>query len=140
MKKFCSLIFYISFMRKFIYLFFILLLSFPGVLLYSQSANDSLLGVANLENCVQYAENHQPVMRQSLIDQQITNREIKSQLADWYPQLNFYGNYTNNFQLQKSLFGNQLVNLGTYNSSTAQFALTQTIFNRDVLLAKRTAG
>lgn len=127
-------------MRRFTYLFFILLLTFPRVLLYSQSGNDSLFQIANLENCVQYAEKHQPVMRQSLIDQQITDREIKSQLADWYPQLNFYGNYTNNFQLQKTLFGNQLVNLGTFSSSTAQFALTQTIFNRDVLLAKKTAG
>jgi outer membrane protein len=127
-------------MRRFIYLFIIQLVTCPGVLLYSQSGNDSLLFIANLDNCVQYAEKHQPVMQQSLIDEQITNREIKSQLSDWYPQLNFYGNYTNNFQLQKSLFGSQLVNIGTYNSSTGQVALTQTIFNRDVLLAKKTAG
>jgi outer membrane protein len=106
----------------------------------AQKNPDSLLSNATLGNCIQYAEKHQPYMRQSQLDEQITEREIKSQLAEWYPQLNFYGNYTNNFQLQKSFLGTQTVNLGTFNSSTAQFALTQTIFSRDVLIAKKTEG
>jgi len=97
---------------------------------------DSLLQEANLQNCVQYALKHQPAVNQSLIDEQIADREIKSRLADWLPQLNFTGVYQNNFRLQSTKFGDQIITIGTYNTSSAQFALTQTIFNRDVLLAK----
>jgi outer membrane protein len=105
---------------------------------HAQNA-DSLLREANLQNCVQYALKHQPVVNQSLIDEQIADREIKSRLADWYPQLNLTANYQNNFHLQSTKFGEQLITIGTYNTSSAQFALTQTIFNRDVLLAKTSA-
>lgn len=97
---------------------------------------DSLLRDASLQNCVQYALKHQPAVNQSLIDEQITDREIKSRLADWLPQLNLTANYQNNFHLQSTKFGDQIITIGTYNTSSAQFALTQTIFNRDVLLAK----
>ena len=127
-------------MKRIYYSFLILAVVFADCSLYSQNPTDSVLQNASLENCVQYAEKHQPVMRQSLIDEQIANREIKVQLSDWYPQLNFYGNYINNFQLQKTLFGNELVNVTTYNSSVGQISLSQTIFNRDVLLAKNTAA
>ena len=100
---------------------------------------DSLLGEANLQNCVQYALKHQPAVNQSLIDEQIADREIKSRLADWLPQLNLLANYQNNFHLQSTKFGDQIITIGTYNTSSAQFALTQTIFNRDVLLARTSA-
>jgi outer membrane protein len=127
-------------MKRFIYFFVVLFTAFPFGFIYSQEVPDSLLQSATLENCVQYAEKHQPFMKQSLIDQQITDREIKTQLSEWYPQLNFYGNYINNFQLQKTVFGNQLVNVNDFNTSVGQISLTQTIFNRDVLLAKSTAN
>jgi outer membrane protein TolC len=100
---------------------------------------DSLGGSKTLGLCIQYALTHQTNIRQSLIDQQITNREIKSQLADWYPQLNFNGNYQRNFQLQTTVFNGIASPIGTYNSSIGQFGLTQTIFNRDVLLTQQTA-
>jgi outer membrane protein TolC len=117
----------------------LVLLSFGAQSSYPQRGTDSLLQEATLENCVQYAMNHQPQIVQSQIDQRITEREIKDKLADWYPQIGVAASYTNNFQLQKSLFGNQPVNVGTYNTSTADFYLTQTIFNRDVLLARHSA-
>jgi len=114
----------------------LLLLFFLQIHFAAAQNADSLLQEANLQNCVQYALKHQPVVNQSLIDEQIADREIKSRLADWLPQLNFTGVYQNNFRLQSTKFGDQIINIGTYNTSSAQFALTQTIFNRDVLLAK----
>ncbi|MBS1600069.1 MAG: TolC family protein [Bacteroidetes bacterium] len=115
---------------------YLLLIFFLQIDIANAQKTDSLLRDANLQNCVQYALKHQPAVNQSLIDEQITDREIKSKLADWLPQLNLNANYQNNFHLQSAQFGAQLINIGTYNSSSAQFALTQTIFNRDVLLAK----
>ncbi len=100
---------------------------------------DSLLQQASLQNCVQYALKHQPRIQQSLLDEKITEAEIRIRLADWYPQLNFNYNIQHNFQVQTSIIGGKPVKLGVNNSSFAQFGATQSIFNRDVLLASRSA-
>jgi outer membrane protein TolC len=94
----------------------------------------------SLDDCIRYALTHQTNIRQSLIDQQIADRSIKSHLADWYPQINFNGSYQQNFQLQTSIFGGNPQHIGTYNTSLGQLSLTQTIFNRDVLLTQKTAN
>ncbi|HEY4936630.1 MAG TPA: TolC family protein [Puia sp.] len=92
-----------------------------------------------LEDCVTYALAHQTNIRQSLIDEQITEHEIKIQLADWYPQINFSGNYQNNFQRPITIFNNVPSPVGTFNQSYAYFGLNQTIFNRDVIIAQQSS-
>ncbi|MES1221033.1 MAG: TolC family protein, partial [Bacteroidota bacterium] len=57
----------------------------------------------------------------------------------WYPQLNFNYNLQHNFQVQTSIIGGNPVKLGVNNTSYGQFGFTQAIFNRDVLLANRSA-
>ena len=94
----------------------------------------------SLGDCIQYALTHQTNIRQSLIDQQIADRAIKSHLADWYPQINFDGSYQQNFQLPTAIFNGNAQHTGTYNTSYGQFNLSQTIFNRDVLLTQKTAN
>ncbi|MEP7277836.1 MAG: TolC family protein [Bacteroidota bacterium] len=106
---------------------------------FSQTA-DSLLSSASLQNCVQYALKHQPLIQQSLLDEEITERAIRIRLADWYPQLNFNYNIQHNFQVQTSIIGGNPVKLGVNNTSYGQFGLTQAIFNKDVLLASRSAA
>ena len=101
---------------------------------------DSLLHNATREDCVEYALKNQPLIKQSLIDENITNQEIKSKLADWFPQLNFNLNYQHNYKLQTSVIQGNAVHFGVLNTSSAQFSLNQTIFDRDVLLASSTAG
>lgn len=120
-----------------IYISLVFLLS---VSVSQAQTNDSLLQAASLQNCVQYAIKHQPVVQQSLLDEEITERQIRIKLADWYPQLNFNYNYQRNFQLSTTVFGGNLIKIGVDNQSLGQLALTQTVFNRDVLLASRTAN
>jgi outer membrane protein len=93
-----------------------------------------------IEACIMYALDHQTNIRQSQIDEQITEREIRIRLSDWYPQINFSGNYTNNFQKPVAIFNNAASPTGTYNTSYGYFGLNQTIFNRDVILAKQSAN
>ncbi len=100
---------------------------------------DSVLQTATLETCVQYALQHQPLLKQSAIDEQVTEYTIKSKLADWYPQVNFDYNLQHNFQLPTIVFQGNAVQQGIKNTSSAQFSVNQTIFNKDVLLAKRSA-
>lgn len=103
---------------------------------FAQSS-DSLLADANLPNVIQYALKNQPEVKQSLLDEKITDLQIKSRLADWYPQINFNYLYQHNFEVQTSIIGGNVVRLGVDNTSAIQFSASQTIFNRDVLLAKR---
>ena len=93
-----------------------------------------------MENCVRYALEHQPQIQQTLIDEQITDREIGSKLADWFPQINFNFNMTHNYQLPVSIVGNTATAVGLPYSSSGLFSVTQNIFNQEVLLASTTAG
>ena len=103
----------------------------------TQKVPDTLTN-ATLQACVQYALKHYPLVQQALLDEQITDRQIKGKLADWYPQIGVVGTYTNYFQVPEVSFNGNAVPSGTYNNSAVQASLTQTIFNRDVLLAAQT--
>ena len=96
-------------------------------------------GGKSLEACLLYALDHQTNIRQSLIDEQITEHQIKIQLADWYPQINFSGNYQNNFQRPVTIFNNVPSPVGTFNQSYGYFGLDQTLFNRDVVIAQQSS-
>jgi outer membrane protein len=101
---------------------------------------DSLLQEGTLSNCVRYALAHQPSIQQSLIDEQITDRIINGKLADWFPQVNVSLSAQHFYQIPVSLVGGTPVNVSLSNASTGTVSVTQTIFNRDVLLASTTAG
>ena len=106
--------------------------------IYSQLKNDSLPRKVTLQQAVEFSLTHQPVIQQSLVDQEITEATIKSKLADWYPQLDFHYALQHNFKVQTAVIGGNVIKLGTDNTSAAQFTVSQTIFDRDVLLASST--
>lgn len=99
---------------------------------------DSLLNEVTLKAAVEYAIKNQPRIQQALLDEEITASTVRSKLADWYPQVNFGYSLQHNFLLQTSVIGGNPIRLGVDNTSAGQFTATQTIFNRDVLLARRT--
>jgi outer membrane protein TolC len=104
----------------------------------AQKASDTLPPVATVEACVQFALQHYPLVQQAMLDEQITDRQIKSRLAEWYPQIGLTASYQNDFQLPAIAFAGAYDYSGTYNNSSVGLGLTQTLFNRDVLLASRT--
>jgi len=124
------------------------LMLFSSQLVFSQNAvtptqnstEQNTLNNGTLPDIIEYAIKNQPLIQQSVIDERITENNIKSRLADWYPQVNFNYNLQHNFIVQTSIIGGNPVRLGVNNLSAGQFTLSQAIFNRDVLLAKRTRG
>lgn len=111
---------------------------FSPCTLFSQLPGaDSLLSPITLPDAIEYALKRQPVIQQALLDEQITDSQIRSKLADWYPQVRFNYNLQHNFIVQTAIIGGNAVKLGVDNTSNGQFTASQTIFNRDVLLAKR---
>ncbi|WP_276484922.1 TolC family protein [Paraflavitalea pollutisoli] len=125
--------------KKKILLAWLLALSSPLLLPAQQQNGDSVLTQATLENVIQYAIRRQPLIQQSLIDEQTAETTIKSKLADWFPQLNFNYLFQHNFEVQTVLIAGEARKLGVNNTSNLQFQATQNIFNRDALLASRTA-
>src|SRR5450755_2541427 len=92
-------------------------------------ATDTVLPDATLQACVQYALKHYPLVQQALLDERITDRQIKSRLADWYPQVNFDYSYQYYFQLPPVYFNGSFIASGTKNNSTLGLGATQNIFN-----------
>jgi outer membrane protein len=109
------------------------------LLVSAKAQSKDSVSYKTLEDCLKYALDNQTNIRQALIDEQITDREIKSQLSEWYPQIDFSGNYQNNFQRPVSIFNGTGAEIGTYNQSGASFGLNQNIFNRDVIVAQQSA-
>lgn len=102
------------------------------------STPDSVLKMATLEKVIQYALAHQPLIRQSQVDENITEQAIKSRLSEWYPQIDFTYNLQRNIQVPTAFIGGNMVRLGVNNTSNGQFALKQNIFKPELLLANRT--
>ena len=123
---------------------YLLLVALPAIswTVHSQTDTipDSVIEHGTLDNCIRYALVHQPLVQQSLLDEEITSREIWVHLSDWLPQVNLNANAQHYFELPTSVFQGNPVSVGSPNTSTAAFSLTQTIFNRDVLLGKLDRG
>ena len=103
-----------------------------------QAVPDSLPKQLDLDQAIAFSLKYQPLVQQSEIDQKITAANIRNKLADWYPQVNFNYNLQHNFVVQTNIIGGNPVKLGVDNVSALQFTMSQTLFNRDVLLARRT--
>ncbi len=122
----------------FLFLFIAVFALYPLVSYTQSDKKDSLLTEVTLKNAVDYAILHQPLIQQSLLDQEIVEHTIKTKLADMYPQLNFNYGFQHNFIIQTAVIGGNNVRLGVNNTSTAQFTFSQALFNKDVLLANKT--
>jgi outer membrane protein len=125
-------------MKRYYYLLFSILI-FSKSDVYAQYREDTTHAFS-LEQCIQFAYGHSPLLNQAVLDQQITEHGIKSRLADWYPQIRFDYNVQHAFQLQVSNINGQLIPLGLRNTSSGQLGLTQNLFSSDALLASNSAG
>lgn len=126
-------------MRRYLQHALITVFLFTAATARSQVLTDTVLQNATLESVVQFALTHQPLVQQSLLDEAITEKQLQSKLADWFPQVNFNYSLQHNFDLPVSFFSGNYVRNGTFNSSAFGLNATQAIFNRDVLLAKRSS-
>ncbi|GAB3697143.1 outer membrane channel protein TolC [Spirosoma flavus] len=132
-------------MKKVFIGFLLALGCFFSPLVSAQKTSDSLAKQAFLTDCIQYALEHQPLVRQSVIDQEIAERTVQSALAAWYPQIAGSYNLLHYLKLPVTLIPDATtgerrpVALGAQNTSTVSFSLTQSIFSRDLLLASQTA-
>lgn len=100
---------------------------------FAQQRTDSLSGNVTLEQCIDFALKNQPAVQQSLIDEEIGERNIRLALSGWLPQVRGEANLSG--YLKESPF-----NLAARNNSNFLIQGDQTLFNNDLLLASKAQG
>ncbi|MEB2777849.1 TolC family protein [Algoriphagus sp. D3-2-R+10] len=106
---------------------------------YSQEESIVPQGTLTLDEVVEYALVRSPIIRQAQIDQEIGERDIKSNLADWYPQITASAAGAYNIKLQQQIIGDQLITFGQPYNSNILLQADQTLFNRDQLFASKSS-
>ncbi|HEX8504356.1 MAG TPA: TolC family protein [Hymenobacter sp.] len=97
-----------------------------------------------LPECVRYALQNQPIVRQAKLDEQVNEADIRIGLAGWLPQVGLTGNAQRAFQLPFVVLPNEQGGVtprqvGLKNTSTFTLSGNQAIYNQDVWLARRQA-
>jgi len=102
-------------------------------------------GTLTLEQCVDYALKHQPVINQAVIGQAIVRATNAINTAGWLPQASVSGNLTHYLSLPTNFIRNSNTGAitqqktGVINTFTPVLSVTQTIFNPALLYASKSA-
>ncbi len=127
----------------FIFLFFIMA-SAPAL---PQQTEDVLPDSATLEDCLAYAMDHQPLVKQMKLDEAISRQDIRIAFSDWLPQVTSSADYQHYLKQPVIFLPNfndpagprTEITTGVKNNSTINFSASQVLFNSDVYLAARTS-
>lgn len=111
---------------------------FLPYLVTAQAADDGGTPLS-LEECLNYALENSPMIRQSQLDEQIGERQIKSSLSGWLPQISANFNAAHNIKLQTQVIGGNLITFGQNYNSNLQLQVNQTLFGRDQFFASKSA-
>ena len=125
----------------------ILFLFIPNFL-SGQAAHDTLLSKVNLSQCIAYALVNHSLIKQSIIDENITKKDINIALSGWYPQLEFDANVQNYFQIPTTTYPNLFnpsgapINLPAESnySSSGIFSANQTLYSNSLFFAAKTSA
>ena len=115
--------------------------------IFSQVAQPVISDSATVDECVKYAIQNQPLVKQLKLDEEIARQDIRISLSDWLPQINSSAGLSRYLKQPHFLFPNIndptgpkiIIPNGVLNNSSIQFSATQNIFNNDVYIAGRTA-
>lgn len=132
--------------KKYISILLISMVMLP-VFLFAQTSQDVVPANITLDECVSYALRNQPLLKQSLLDQEITEQTVRSNLAGWLPQLRAEYNLQHYLKLPVSFFPNTQdptgprlpVTIGLKNTSNLLLQADQVLYSNDVMLASKAA-
>lgn len=116
----------------------------PGSI-YAQTTvrEQPTLNNATLQECIDYALSNKPGVQQSVIDEEIGERDIKSALSGWLPQINGNGTFNHNFKQQTQALTTDGVTsyltFGAKNTSSFVLQADQQFLNAGLIQASKTA-
>jgi outer membrane protein len=101
------------------------------------------LSNATLQQCIDYALSNRPEVQQSLIDEEIGERDIKSALSGWLPQINGTGSLNHNLKQQSQVLTTNgestLLTFGAKNTSSLVLQADQQFINAGLIQASKSA-
>src|SRR5690606_35079668 len=117
---------------------------FPLNQIHSQAVQPSTeLQNATLPQLIDYALSNKPGVKQARIDEEIDEREIKSALSGWLPQVSANASFDHNLKQQVSplTIGDETsyITLGTKNTSALALRADQQILNAGLIQASKSA-
>lgn len=118
--------------------FLLLLLGMPWIL--NAQTDPVPTPTFTLSELVDFALINGADVRRSELDQQIGERQLKSRLSGWLPQISANYQFSNNIKLQTQPIGDELITFGQPFASNLNFSATQTLFDRDQFFASKGAG
>lgn len=136
-------------MSRYLMLLWLISQSMPG--LDAQFVEDikaeAIPGNTDLNRCIAYALDHNPMMSQLRIREQIVRRTIASELSDWLPQVDLNANYQHFLLQPVSIFPDfndpegpkREVTTGVVNTSAIQIGASQIIYSPEVVTAGTSA-
>ena len=115
--------------------------------LTGQTSHDTLPSKVTLSQCITYALANQSLIKQSLLDEDITKRDIRIALSGWYPQLEVDANLQHYLQIPMASYPNLLNPSGppiSYPSTATEvssglFSATQTLYSSNLVFAAKTS-
>ncbi|KEO72986.1 TolC family protein [Anditalea andensis] len=102
-----------------------------------------------LEEILKFSYNNQPLLKQTLLEKDLTDARVRSDLSGWLPQIGLDGDYFRYFEQPVAIFPDfnnptsgqfQEVRTGVPYNSNLNFFLDQPIFNNQLILAKDQAN
>ncbi|NRF41344.1 TolC family protein [Pedobacter foliorum] len=113
----------------------------PKELTAQTGNNDKQLSNATLQEVIDYALNNRPGVKQSLIDEEIGERDIKSALSGWFPQISANANYNNNLKQQVNALTTNgetsYITFGTKQTSAVTLQADQQFLNAGLIQASK---
>jgi outer membrane protein TolC len=138
--------------KKYNKIHLIFLFFFISCYINGQTNQDTLPANVTLSQCITFALSNQELIKQSLIDEEITRRDIRIALSGWYPQLEVDANIQKYFQIPTGPFpiynytdpsgfpAKYISSPTTANYlSSGSFSATQTLYSNALFFAARTS-
>ena len=121
------------------HLLILLVLLFQYSISNAQQTTDTLPSTVTLAECISFALKNQPLIQQSLIDEEIAEKDINIALSGIYPQISGQANLSRYLKQPVSLLNGQPVIFQPKNNSNFLLQADQTLFSNDLLYAAKGA-
>ncbi len=116
---------------------------FPALVFGQTDSTQLDLSNASLAQVINYALRNKPGVKQALIDQEIGERDIKSALSGWLPQINADANFNHNLKQQVNALTTNgetsYITFGTKNTSALTLQADQQFLNAGLIQASKSA-
>ncbi|PVH23979.1 TolC family protein [Sphingobacterium corticibacter] len=114
--------------------------STASLLLHAQESKSDLPATPTLQELLDYALENRISIRKAHLGVEIGEKEIKSALSGYFPQITATGALNHFLQIPTNIIGGNLIQMGQRNTSNVGAQASQALLNPELMLASRSAS